>query len=303
MPLYKRFFVNVLFCFIGATAIFSEAYGSPPDSTITVDSSAARIRPYRVNHLTVGAIIAVGLFTDAFAISRIKNKPDLDSNEINSLNRGIITSIDNVALNQNSAQYTQYSQISDYFQIPVFLLPGLLIIDKKIRKDWGDLLYMYVEGHVITFTFYNYSPLGPTFNNKYRPLTYYEELPMADRISGNNRNSFYSGHTASVTYTTFFMTKVYCDYHPEIGSSKYLWYAVASIPPLLESYFRIKSLAHFPSDCAVGYGLGAICGIVIPALHKRPCQNISLGLFTAPEATGLSIYWSIDSSKNPHQGY
>jgi hypothetical protein len=57
---------------------------------------------------------------------------------------------------------------------------------------------MYLEGDTITFTFYNYSWLGPTFQNRYRPLTYYTDLSSADRMDGGNRNSFYSGHVASV---------------------------------------------------------------------------------------------------------
>ena len=100
----------------------------------------------------------------------------------------------------------------------VSLLPALLVLNKTISKEWGDILMMYVEGHDVTFSFYNYSPLGPTFNNKFQPVTYYAELPIADRKNGNNRNSFYSGHAASVAYTTLFMAKVYCDYHSEMNT-------------------------------------------------------------------------------------
>jgi membrane-associated phospholipid phosphatase len=170
------------------------------------------------------------------------------------------------------------------------------MIDKNIRKDWLHILFMYVEGHTVTFTFYNYSPLGPWFQNRYRPAVYYTELGTEAQMNSNNRNSFYSGHVASCAYSTFFMVKVYCDYHPNIGGYKYLLYLAASVPPLFMGYARIRSLDHFPSDVAVGFGLGAIIGIVVPALHKVPCSKyLSLQLASSPEVVGIGLCWKLSN--------
>jgi membrane-associated phospholipid phosphatase len=156
---------------------------------------------------------------------------------------------------------------------------------------------MYVEGHTITFTFYNYSWLGPTFQNRFRPLTYYTQLPLKDRMDGGNRNSFYSGHTASVAYTSFFVAKVYCDYHPDLGAAKYLLYTAALIPPLVMAYIRVKALAHFPSDDMVGLTIGAAIGVILPELHKFSYKGITLGLLCAPDAMGLSLCWTPPAHK------
>jgi len=65
---------------------------------------------------------------------------------------------------------------------------------------------------------------------------------------------------------------------------------------LVLGYARIRSLDHFPSDIAVGFGLGALLGIVVPALHKLPCsRNLSMGLSTTPDAVGLSLAWKLDN--------
>jgi PAP2 superfamily len=262
-----------------------------------IDSTKPAKR-YHVNYFVSGAIIAGGLATDYFAIDRIKNKPAITDEELLALNPGILNSIDRWALNQDPGQYKQYAKISDYAQVPIFIvLPALLGFDKKIRKEWLDILFMYLEGHTITFTFYNYSWLGPTFQNRYRPLTYYSEINLDDRKSGNNRNSFYSGHVASVAFTSFFVAKVYCDFHPELGAAKYLLYTAALIPPVLEGYFRVKSLAHFPSDDLVGLTLGAVIGIVLPELHKIHYKGISVGMQCSPEAVGLSLCWKIPVHK------
>jgi len=232
---------------------------------------------------------------DFFAIPRLKSKPKITEAELTFINtdqqKNLINSIDRWSLRQKASDRSLYKKISDDGEIGIFLIPSLLMIDKKIRKDWLHLLFMYVEGHTITFTFYNYSPLGPTFVNRYRPAVYYSEIPDTIRMNDNNsRNSFFSGHVGSCAYSTFFMAKVYCDYHPNIGAFKYLLYLAASVPPLAIGYARIKSLDHFPSDVAVGFVLGATIGIVVPALHKLACSKyLSLGMFDSPDGMGLTI--------------
>ena len=280
-----------MFCLFTTMIFCAGAFCGPADSTV-------KAKPYHVNRPVVGGIIAVCMFSDYFAIGRIKSKTAISGEELLFLNteaqKDLMNPIDRWALRQKATDRKQYQQISDYGQVLIYLSPGLLAFDKNIRKDWLDLLLMYVEGHTITFTFYNYSFLGPTFHNRYRPMTYYSEFTDEARRNGNNRNSFYSGHVASCTYSTFFMAKVYCDYHPDMGAAKYLWYIAASIPPVLMGYSRIKALDHFPSDDAVGFALGAVIGIVIPELHKYRCNKyLSLGMFNSPDGMGLSIRWKL----------
>ena len=272
----------------------------------TADSAAkknVRRKIYHVNYPVTGGIIAVGMVSDYFAISRLKRKPKITAEELKFINsdqqKNLINSIDRWALKQDFADRDLYTKVSDYGEIVIFALPSLLIIDKNIRRDWLDLLLMYVEGHTITFSFYNYSPLGPTFINRCRPFVYYPELTDDYRMNNNNsRNSFFSGHVGSCAYSTFFMAKVYCDYHPDLGAKKILLYLAASVPPLFIAYARIKSLAHFPSDVAVGFGLGALIGIVVPALHKVSYSKyLSVGLSTSPDEVGLSVRWKLDQKR------
>jgi hypothetical protein len=267
--------------------------------TTTFSQDSARVprkKIYHVNYITGSLIIAGGLASDYPAIGRIKNKSNLTNSEILDLNPNLVNPLDRWAIEQNPSQYKMYSKLSDNIEPPIFIvLPALLGLDKKIRQDWLDLLFMYVEGHVITFTFYNYSWLGPTFQNKFRPITYYSSLPMSDRTTGNNRNSAYSGHTASVAYTSFFVAKVYCDYHPD--ASKFLWYTLAVIPPLAMGYIRVKALAHMPSDCMTGLTVGALVGIVLPQLHKFKCKGIALGMMNIPGAQGLDVCWTLPAQK------
>ncbi len=293
-----------IYCLLAALIICVNGFCSSPDSTIKIHDSIVKplkpvkIKVYRVNYFVEAAVIALGMAGDIIAIPRLKHKASLDSAEVAFANtdqqKNLFNSVDKWALKQSTKDRTLWKKISDDGEIGIFLLPSLLMIDKNIRKDWLHILFMYVEGHTITFTFYNYSPLGPFFQNRYRPAVYYPELGLAAQENSNNRNSFYSGHVASCAYSTFFMVKVYCDYHPNIGAAKYLLYLAASVPPLFMGYARIRSLDHYPSDIAVGFGLGAVLGIVVPALHKLPCSKyLSLNLSTSPDVVGVSIRWNL----------
>ncbi|HEV7620583.1 MAG TPA: phosphatase PAP2 family protein, partial [Flavisolibacter sp.] len=148
------------------------------------------------------------------------------------------------------------------------------------------------EMHAVTFSIYNFSFFGPAFQNKFRPIVYYDYFSIDERSGGNQRNSLYSGHVASATASTFFMVKVYSDYHPEIGGKKYFLYGLASIPPLIEGYFRVKALAHFPSDVMAGYVIGALTGIIVPELHRYKDKSFHLGLNYSAGGPGLSLAWN-----------
>ncbi len=254
-------------------------------------ASDSSFHPYRVNYLVTGTIVGVGLSTNYLGVARVFNKEELSRLEIQALNKGIINSIDSWALRQDPSKMDAFAKYSDYAVVSTVVLPAFLMFDKQIRQDWFDVLLMYMETMSITPNIYEWSPLGVTFQNRIRPVAYYDQLTYDQRKSGNNRNSFYSGHVAVVAASTFFMVKVYSDYNPGIGDNKYLLYGAATIPPLIMGYFRVKGLRHFPSDVMVGLGVGALCGIIIPELHRLQDKNISLGLYSSSEGTGIAIKW------------
>jgi len=257
-------------------------------STIHGDST----RVYKIHYWVTGTIDVVGAAANVLAIKRIQGKPEMTDADFATLNRNSFSKFDRVAFKQDPSKKNTFEQDGFYVMGGTIALPFLLTIDKKIRKNWGDLLLMYIEMHAITFGVYNYSFLGPTFQNKYRPVVYYDQFDFNYRRSGKNNSSFYSGHVASTAASSFFMVKVYSDYHPELRWKKYLLYTAALIPPIVESYLRVKALQHFPSDNMVGLGVGILCGILVPELHKIRKKGISLGMYTSGDAAGLSLVWN-----------
>ena len=256
------------------------------------------LHPYHVNYWVTGGVLIVGLVAEKIGVPWISSKSPVTSAELQALDRNNFTAMDRWALNLDPSNMDYYVNLSDNVLTGIVLLPALTMLDGNIRQDWLNVLLMYCETIIITNNAYLYTPLGPTFQNRLRPVVYYDELLESEvRTRGANRNSFYSGHVASATAASFFTAKVFCDYHPELGWEKYLVYGAATIPPLILSYFRIRALAHFPSDLLVGFGVGALFGILIPEIHRIKNENISLGLYSSFEGTGISLRWQTDLGK------
>ena len=282
-----------IFLVFGFTSLLNDVFAQNDTSQPSVNIE----RPvYKVNKGTTAAISLIGTATNLWAIPNIiHNKRGLSDLELDALQdqKKALNSFDRWALDLNPGNRDAFYKASD-FTLPAFVAASgiSLLFDKKIKKDWVNVLLMYYEMHAITFNLYNFSFFGPNFQNRIRPFSYYNYFPREERKTGNQRNSMYSGHTANTAAATFFAVKVYSDYHPEIGKKKYLFYALASVPPLLEGYLRVKALAHFPSDNLIGFGIGAAMGIIIPELHRINYRNIQVGINTSSTTPELALRWT-----------
>ncbi len=284
-PKSRFLFINVIIFSLAVTGIMDPLYSQSPvrDSTF---------HPYHVNYWVSGGIIAVGIPATLIGAPLITNKSAVTIAELQSLNRNDINPIDRWALNLDPSKMSYYANLSDDVLAGIILLPGLTLFDHNIRQDWLDIAMMYAETQIIVNNIYLYSPFGPLFQNRLRPAVYYDALGTSGaRTTAWNRSSFYSGHVASAAAASFFTAKIICDYYPELGSMKYLLYGAAAIPPLIEGYLRMKALDHFPSDILVGFGVGALCGILIPEFHRIKIESVSMGLYSSPEGTGVCFQW------------
>jgi membrane-associated phospholipid phosphatase len=228
----------------------------------------------------------------------VADKSPLTIAEVDALDRNDFTAIDRWALKLDPSKMSYYANFSDNVLAGIIMLPALTLFDHNIRQDWLDVAMMYAETQIIVNNIYLYSPFGPLFQNRYRPAVYYNALDSSGaRMTSWNRSSFYSGHVASAAAASFFTAKILCDYYPELGWKKYILYGAAAIPPLIEGYLRMKALDHFPSDILVGLGVGALCGILIPEIHRIKFENVSVGLYSSYEGTGISLKWQPDFVK------
>jgi len=275
----------------------------PGASALAQTESDSAKRIYHVNYWVTGGIILAGAAAGILT-TPARAKPNFTDAELAAVDRNNVPSFDLWSLNQDPSVVPTYQNYSTIMQYSMGALPLALLIDRDIRKDGLNIMLMGLEVNMVVIGIFTVSPLGPLFQTRDRPIVYYPSRIYApnqvnknlypnnpvDLANGNNKNSFYSGHSASAAAASFFMAKVYCDYHPD--ANKYLVYGLAAIPPLVMGYVRLMALDHFPSDVAVGLAIGTACGILIPELHHIGGKDVSMGVYSSPTGTGLAFHWT-----------
>ena len=253
--LKRVFFSCTLFCcyVFGFSQYSADTSGKPRGNTSEV---------YKLKLAVDIPVTAAGIAWSVYAFPKIYDKPNSTEAEILSLNREDINGFDRWAAGKNSESAGKASDLLFYGSIPV---PLLLFIDRDIRRDALKVSFMYLEVMAVTGLFYTGTA---HFVDRYRPFTYNTSIPMIDRRNGNAKNSFLGGHPALVGTATFFMAKVYADYHPD-SKFKYALYGTAIAATGATAYLRHRAGKHFPSDLITGTTLGVLSGVLIPHLHKN----------------------------------
>jgi len=219
-----------------------------------------------------------------YAFTVIYNKDTSSVKQILSLNKNDISPINRWAVDEYSEKAFEASNVFFYAAMP---LPLVLLFDKPIRKDAFKIGLLYLEAMGITGILYTGSAY---IHDKYRPYAYNPEAPMIRRQRGGAKNSFFAGHVALVGTSTFFVSKVYADYHPD-SKIKWLFYSMAGVATLTTGYLRHLAGEHFPTDIAIGVGVGTLTGLFVPHFHKNPLiknPNLSIRPIIG-DAYGFSI--------------
>ena len=263
---------------------------SSPTSSQSIKMDTLNNR-YILNKWVSAGIGVAGTVANYTGLSRLRNKAVILEQEILALDNDDVNRFDQYALRQDFSKYKDARLAADIGLYASFLFPGLLFFDDDIRSEWVEVSLLYFETQAIAATLYSWSPLGPMFNDRFRPFTYYAEAPLEERMAGKMRNSFFSGHVATAATGTFFAAKVYSDYHPELGAKKWLYFGLALVPPAFVGLYRIKSLNHFPTDTVVGTLVGAAGGILIPHFHRNKSWNGGVSFIYRDGVKGAVLVW------------
>ena len=239
-------------------------------------------------------VTVIGSAWTLYAFSKIYDRDPSTVEKIQSLQTSNIPRFDRWAADIYSEKAAEASDAFFYGSMP---LPLLLMLDKKIRKDAGKIAFLYLEAMAVTGTIYSGSSY---LTSRYRPYAYNPEAPMEQRLRGGAKNSFFAGHVALVGTSTFFMAKVFSDYHPE-SKAKWIPYTIASVATGATAYLRHRGGRHFPSDILIGTALGPLVGVLIPNFHKNKLfedSGVTLIPFTG-KSHGLSIVYDFNRKRKP----
>jgi membrane-associated phospholipid phosphatase len=248
---------------------------------------AAHPQIYRIKPAADFTVEAIGAAWDLYNFSQISKKENSSVAEVQSLKISKINWFDRWAVHPYNHSVDKLSYEPFFLAMPLPLI--VFGIDKKMRKDFWKLTFLYAEAMTMTGVLYT---TAVHYVDRHRPLVYESASPIGERTSSNSRNSFFAGHVALVGTSVFFIAQAYADYHPD---SRYKWafYGGAAALTAITGYWRNLAGEHFPTDIALGAAVGVASGLLTPALHRvRLLNNSRLSLLPfSAHGSGLTAFY------------
>lgn len=207
-------------------------------------------------------ITAIGTGWSLYAFSKIYSKDKSSVEKILSLNKNDIPSFDRHGASVYHPKADNLGDMLFYGSMP---LPIILMLDKEIRKDGLKIALLYLESMSVTGLLYTGSVY---LNDRYRPYAYNPNVPMDKRTRGGAKNSFFAGHVALIGTSTFFIAKVFNDYHPD-SKLRWLPFTLAGLATGAAATARYRGGQHFLSDIVLGTVVGVLSGVLVPHVHKN----------------------------------
>ncbi len=217
--------------------------------------------PYETDASVDLPLIGAGLLTTGVSIYLDRRVEPLTQEQVNILNQRQVAGFDQYSLRHYSHSAHQFSNITGLTSLA---FPFALLLDKPNRNHTGEILLITMEGALLNAGLIN---LTKTLARRPRPFVFNGEAPMELKLKQEARYSFFSGHTAVSSYFTFAGAQMYNDIYPDSRHKTTVW-ATAAVLPLLTGYGRMRAGKHFLSDVLVGYGVGALLGVLVPRLHR-----------------------------------
>ena len=240
-----------------ADSIFSIKYNQVKD---TIPGKIYRMHPKYQLPLAGAAIVLSSL-----GFKALDENARLNDADVMKLNAYDVNAFDRQTALRDPSGFANAAGKGDFLLNFSVASPLLLGLDRQIRKDWVDLLTLYLAAQSFDNILY-FTSIAAV--RRPRPIAYNTKLSLAERTGIGMSKSFFSGHVSFSATATFFAAKVYTDYHHIKGWKRVLLYGAASVPPLIVGYFRVESGRHFKTDVITGFIAGAASGILVPELFR-----------------------------------
>ncbi len=207
------------------------------------------------------AMLGLGGGLTTLSIALDKGVAPFDEATLQTLDPSQVPGIDRYSTRQFSWKAASFS---DGVVLGSFAAPFLLLIDKPGRDNFGQASLIAFQGLLINSSLVS---LTKVLVQRPRPYLYNPAAPREFKFSKNSRYSFFSGHTSTTSYFAFATASMFDDIYPDSNLKPYVW-GTAILLPALTAYGRMRAGRHFFTDVLVGYIVGAVVGIVVPALHR-----------------------------------
>ena len=154
---------------------------------------------------------------------------------------------------------------SDVLLFSAVASPALLFLDKNIRQDAPTAVLLVGESMFLNLAL---TSLCKEIARRPRPYNYNPAVPLADKLTKDARQSFFSGHTSMSAAATFSAARIWLDYHPDSEWKPVVWAAAAAIPATV-GFLRVKAGRHYLTDVLTGFAVGSACGLLVPHFHRK----------------------------------
>lgn len=253
--------------------LFSILIGVVSPQLLAQKKELAYPSPYKVHRKIEIPVTVFGMGLFYYQQGKLDSYSALTEAQVPTYHKSDVSDFDSWAFRFSESGYENARRESDMLLGVAGLAPALLLIDNRIKAHWIDYLTLYFEAQTAQSMVY----LGTVYaHSKARPFVYNQDLTLHERAGTNRTNSFFSGHTSATATASFFMAKVYCDFHRPKGWQQALIYTAAAIPPSVMGMYRMAAGKHFPSDVIVGGLVGAASGFLVPQFHKIKPKGLSM---------------------------
>lgn len=217
--------------------------------------------PYQLSYKVDAPVLGVGVGTllTGFIMDR-KSQP-FTLNDLQGIDRMDVGLFDRSATYNWNTKAAHGSDALMYFSVAT---PLLFLAGERSRKDFGKVALISTEVFLLN--------TGLTFLTKElvkrkRPLLYNPNVPDSEKLKSGTAQSFFSGHTSTVSSMAFSFAMMHTHYYPDSRLKPLVWFA-AAVLPMIQGILRVRAGKHFWTDVIVGYGVGASVGVLVPILHK-----------------------------------
>ncbi|CAG5083855.1 phosphatase PAP2 family protein [Parvicella tangerina] len=198
-----------------------------------------------------------------------KKLQPLTAAEISLLDANDINRLDRFTVNNFSEKVIKRSDITLNTMLGLglasnFIVPAIFSSSDPYGRQLGTLGMIWFETNLVNYAL---TEIVKTSVKRSRPFLFGDQAPDELRFGTDARKSFFSGHASFTAANSFYVANIITSYQKGNKWNPVIWGA-ASLPPLLVAFQRVRAGKHFPTDVAVGYIVGAACGILIPKLHE-----------------------------------
>lgn len=199
---------------------------------------------------------------------KMYSQDDLSIETVNKLSKNQVNRFERFAVDYYSLPA---KKTSDYLVFACVATPFVLLMDENIKGEYFNVGVIVAQSYFVTSALVSFTKV---VSERKRPLTYNENIDIKIRQNKDNKNSFFSGHTALSFNGAILTAKIYDDFHPEKNNT---WiYATGAVAASTVGYLRLKAGKHYPTDIITGAVVGTASALLITELYKnKPNLSIS----------------------------